>query len=209
MLRGDYNCSGARVKRLCTSWWMKWAPSPPTGDQTSTSNSFSWKVFFWKKSSDFFFRACGLSRRSPFCIASTRRGWRRSSIFRRPVRSKSTLFRWSTGSGLYIETWFIWHYFQDWLSICQKSKLSNKTFSSSPPQTKMAIHDIVATTYYLENYDRSKINLEVTEHKSVFNLFKWKFEITFSGPGRPRLPFERRRLESLWFKGMSDDHGSR
>ena len=28
-------------------------------------------------------------------------------------------------------------------------------------QTKMAIHDIVATTYYLENYDRSKINLEV------------------------------------------------
>ena len=35
----------------------------------------------------------------------------------------------------------------------------------------MAIHDIVATTYYLENYDRSKINLEVTKHKHVFFHF--------------------------------------
>ena len=31
----------------------------------------------------------------------------------------------------------------------------------------MAIHDIVATTYYLENYDRSKINLEVISTENV------------------------------------------
>ena len=32
----------------------------------------------------------------------------------------------------------------------------------------MAIHDIVATTYYLENYDKSKINLEVMIISSDF-----------------------------------------
>ena len=31
----------------------------------------------------------------------------------------------------------------------------------------MAIHDIVATTYYLENYDRSKINLEVISTENL------------------------------------------
>ena len=66
------------------------------------------KFFCWKKSSwrKFFLRACGLSRQSPFCIASTRRGWRRSSIFRRPVRSKSTLFRWPTVVSILKHDWF-------------------------------------------------------------------------------------------------------
>ena len=30
----------------------------------------------------------------------------------------------------------------------------------------------------------------------------------FSGPGRPRLSSQRRRLESVWFQGMSDYHVS-
>ena len=45
-------------------------------------------------------------------------------------------------------------------NIC-KTNIIKTFFVQHHLQTKMAIHDIVATTYYLENYDRSKINLEV------------------------------------------------
>ena len=132
------------------------------------------KCFFLVKNvldANFFPRACGLSRRSPFCIASTRRGWRRSSIFRRPVRSKSTLFRWPTVVSILKHDWF------DIISKIDFQYVRNPSFPLKKhshhllSQTKMAIHDIVATTYYLENYDRSKINLEVTKHKNCLHFF--------------------------------------
>ena len=89
-------------------------------------------------------------------------------------------------------------------------------------QTKMAIHDIVATTYYLENYDRSKINLEVMIipsevwwdsllqtwlrtakmlfqqiHKSAIQVL----QRYFPGSRCARLSSQRRRFESLWVQG--------
>ena len=33
-------CPGVKVRKLCTSWWLKWAPSPQIGNLTSTSNSY-------------------------------------------------------------------------------------------------------------------------------------------------------------------------
>ena len=149
---------------------MKWAPSPPTGDQTSTSNSFRWKKERYVFDAYLFSQSMWLE--SPITFLHCVHEARMKKIVHLPPPSEKQIYIVQVAdSGLYIETWLIWHYFQDWLSICQKSKLSNKTFSSSPPQTKMAIHDIVATTYYLENYDRSKINLEVTKHKNFLNNF--------------------------------------
>ena len=86
----------------------------------------------------------------------------------------------------------------------------------------MAIHDIVATTYYLENYDRSKINLEVMiipsgvwwdsllqtwlhTAKMLFQrIHKSSNQVLqryFPGSRCARLSSQRRRFESLWVQG--------
>ena len=209
MLRGDYNCSGARVKRLCTSWWMKWAPSPPTGDQTSTSNSFRWKKgkkCFWRK---FFSQSMWLE--SPITFLHCVHEARMKKIVHLPPPSEKQIYIVQVvNSGLYIETWLIWHYFQDWLSICQKSKLSNKkTFSSSPLSDKNGNPRYCGDNVLLGELWSQQNKPWGNETQKLSSFFsKWNFWTMFSGPGRPRLPFERRRLESLWFKGMSDDHSS-
>ena len=179
MFRGDYNWfhtnAQGRGSKDCAQA-DEWSEHPVLQQETrllpqipSGESCFFFRKIFLTRI--FFFRACGLSRRSPFCIASTRRGWRRSSIFRRPVRSKSTLFRWSTVVYILKHDWF------DIISKIDFQYVKNPSFPIKKhshhllSQTKMAIHDIVATTYYLENYDRSKINLEVTEHKICVQFF--------------------------------------
>ena len=96
------------------------------------------QVKFGKKSSwrVFFFQSMWLE--SPITFLHCVHEARMKKIVHLPPPSEKQIYIVQVAdSGLYIETWLIWHYFQDWLSICQKSKLSNKkTFSSSPLSDK-------------------------------------------------------------------------
>ena len=98
---------GVRARRLCTSWWRKWAPSLQTGNLTSTSNSYRCHSTKKKilKSWNWMFRACGLSHQSPFCIVCTRLGWRRLFTFHHQVKSRYTSYRWIL-INVYIYQWW-------------------------------------------------------------------------------------------------------
>ena len=103
-------------------------PQIPSGEMFFFSKKCSWRKFFSQS----------MWLESPITFLHCVHEARMKKIVHLPPPSEKQIYIVQVAdSGLYIETWLIWHYFQDWLSICQKSKLSNKkTFSSSPLSDK-------------------------------------------------------------------------